>query len=246
MYQQQPVAMSITSQPSGPAESAVTGPIVAQRHAERSKRRAPLRTSISQVELRRRAWHMLPGLLPFLLPLIPHGERLSALDLTALCVYATIPTAIIVWKYRTIARPGERSWVAGVVGYPATVIGTLLLFPSRWEFAAVVLAVLAFGDGSATLGGLMFGKRRLPWNPGKSWIGLGCFVVIASPFAMLAYWWVAKPAVPFGLAAGCGIVAACLGAAAETLPSRINDNIRVGLAAAAGVVAANALLTGGL
>jgi dolichol kinase len=111
--------------------------------------------------------------------------------------------------------------------------------------------VLAFGDGSATLGGLLLGGPTLPWNEGKSWSGLACFVVFGSLAASLAYWGETHfnpealgPPVTLLTAVICGASAATASAIAESIPSRISDNIRVGVTAAVTVAIAHGLMVG--
>jgi dolichol kinase len=108
--------------------------------------------------------------------------------------------------------------------------------------------VLAFGDGSAYLGGKLLGGPRLPWNPDKSVAGSLSFVLIAAPMASLAYWNEARnpdgSSVPLLLAVLCGTAAAIVGSIAESWPTRITDNLRVGVAAAVSVVAAHFALAG--
>ena len=50
--------------------------------------------------------------------------------------------------------------------------------------------------------------------------------------------------IPFTTALWCAGAAVILAAIAESLPSRINDNIRVGAAAAVGVISMQAVLLG--
>jgi dolichol kinase len=141
--------------------------------------------------------------------------------------------------------------VAAVIGYAGSVLLTLLLFPAHAELGLTVLAVLAFGDGSATLGGKLFGGKRLPWNRDTTWAGLICFVCVGLPMAALVYWGetyfnpeTASEPVPISIALLCGGTATVIAALAESVPSRINDNIRVGLAASLAVVSVHALAVG--
>ena len=155
-------------------------------------------------------------------------------------------------RYRRIARLGDGERLAAILGYAGSVLVMLLAFPAQAELGLTVLAVLAFGDGSATLGGLLLGGPRLPWNPKKTWAGLASFLVIGAPLASVIYWGethfnteaLPPGGVPFTIALACGGAATLCAAIVESIPSRINDNIRVGLTAAATVVAAHAALVG--
>ncbi len=65
---------------------------------------------------------------------------------------------------RRLLRPEERErgFSAGIVIYPAVLIGVFVVFQSRLELAAGVWALMAVGDGMATVSGLAVGGPRLP------------------------------------------------------------------------------------
>ena len=91
---------------------------------------------------------------------------------------------------RALLRPEERAsrFSRGVVLYPAILLLTFIVFRSRLELAAGVWALLAVGDGMATLSGLVLRGPRLPWNRKKTWSGLAAFVL----FGTLASAWVIR------------------------------------------------------
>jgi dolichol kinase len=124
------------------------------------------------------------------------------------------------------------------------VLALLLLVPSAPELGLSVLGILAFGDGTATLVGLVVGGRRLPWNPAKSWAGLIAFVSASIPISALIYCGEAQPRIGYDQALACVAPAAMLAALAESIPSRINDNIRVGLAGAVTILITHAMFVG--
>ena len=134
-------------------------------------------------ELKRRFWHISPGFLAFGLLVIPHADPISAtLQLIILTCCLTIGMWIL-FGFRQIQRCGEGAGLGAVGGYALSVLGTSFLFPRHLELGLAVLAILAFGDGSATLLGSVFRGPRLPWNSGKSWIGLLGFVAVGSAMA---------------------------------------------------------------
>jgi len=199
---------------------------------------------LSPAEWRRRLLHMLPGLLPFVLWAVPHRDPLSW-DCTAWLALVIVGMGLLTaYRYRDIARPEEAVQPSTILGYTVPILLMLLLFPGQPEIGLTVLAVLSIGDGSATLGGLLIRGPRLPWNAEKTWAGSLCFVFLAAPFASLIYWGEAHPSVSFESAMICGGMAALAAAVSESLSSRINDNIRVGVAAALSLVAMNALVVG--
>lgn len=183
-------------------------------------------------EFWRKLLHMSPGLLPFTIGFVPHPERLDWISqavVTGLCVGLTL---VFLSLHRVVHRPGETNLLSTTLSYPATVIAAVLLFPEHVELTGVVVVVLAFGDGSAYIGGKLFGKRALPWNGEKTWFGTLSFVAVSAPLSALAYWILADGAGrDVGVAIACGTAAALAGAIAESLPVKLTDNLRVGVAA---------------
>lgn len=207
---------------------------------------------LTATEWRRRLWHASPGVLPFLLWAVPHRDPISP-TLQLIMILLVIGLAgHVFWRYRQIEREQDRERVSAVFGYALSVLVTLLAFPQHAELGLTVLAILAFGDGSATWGGLTFGGPRLPWNPRKTWSGLLSFLAVGIPLASVIYWGetyfnpesLEYQQVPFSTAVCCASVAVTLAALAESLPSRVNDNIRVGVASAVGLITMHALLLG--
>jgi phytol kinase len=195
---------------------------------------------LDRTEIRRRICHMLPGLLAFLLPLIPHPHPLPALALMRLTILASLLALGVILLFRAIARPDEQHCLLNVISYPAAIIAILLMFPGHPEFGSVVLVVLAFGDGSATLFGLLKRGRPLPWNAKKTWLGTLAFLFCATPLSALAYWQESRPHVSVGVALAIGVITTLIAGIVESIPLRVSDNFRVGLAAMFGVVAAHA------
>ncbi len=184
-------------------------------------------------ELKRRVWHFVPGLLPVVSCLYPHKDPISVtFQWIAVGLITGLSIAIAV-RYKTIVRRGETTKISSILGYSLSIFGTLMLFPAHAELAMAVTVILAFGDGSATLCGLALRGPRLPWNVDKRWSGLVAFVTVGATAATLAYWGESQPAASFAVAALCGCSAALVAGIVESLPSKINDNIRVGVVSAA-------------
>jgi uncharacterized protein (TIGR00297 family) len=126
----------------------------------------------------------------------------------------------------------EAGGSAGIVLYPLTVLLLILVFFRRLEVAAAAWGILAFGDGMATVCGMSFGRRKLPWNPAKSWIGSAAYVAFGTLAAAVLLIWTAPGQAyswPFALVAGGA--AALLAAALESLPQGLDDNLGVPLVA---------------
>jgi len=195
-------------------------------------------------EWRRRLLHLAPGVLPVVLLAIPHRDPLA---LFAQMVILTLILGISVFAVRAaglFVRNGERSWTISVVGYAAITLAMLLGFPGQPELGLAVTVIIAFGDGSATLAGLLVRGRRLPWNRDKSWAGLTAFLVFSIPLATIAYWAEARPGVPISIALACVTPAALAAALVETLDVTVNDNVRVGITAALTIVFTQNLFVG--
>ena len=183
-------------------------------------------------ELRRRLLHMTPGLLPLLLWLYPHSYPEWELPVRVWVCGLAIGLAFFgLRRGREVERAGESAhgWNDSVLWYSFSVIGALAIAPDHPEYCLMVLTILALGDGSATLGGKLIGGPRLLWNHDKTWTGLLCFWIAGSAISTLAYWGEVPNATFAGSLRAAAIVTAAA-ALAESLPLKLNDNLRVGLA----------------
>jgi phytol kinase len=180
-------------------------------------------------EIRRRLLHMLPGFLPFVLWFIPHPDPWGPIlaDMVLLITVAIVVPAL--WRFSAFSRPGERDGRSSILGYALPILAALCLFRGREEIGMMTLAILAFGDGSATLGGMTLGGHRLPWNVQKSVTGLVCFLVFGGFTATVVFWGESRPGISWTQAAMVGGGATLVAAFAESVRSRINDNLRVGV-----------------
>ncbi len=139
---------------------------------------------------------------------------------------------------RAIFRPEDvrRGIPAGILVYPTAVLLLVLVFRSRLDIVAAAWAILAVGDGAATLVGRRSGSTRIPWNRDKSWEGTAAFMLFGGAASVLLCWWtqpnVAAPA-PVWFVLGAPVLAAIAAAFVETIPVRLDDNLSVPLAAGA-------------
>src|SRR5262249_61232198 len=131
----------------------------------------------------------------------------------------------------------------GILLYPLAVLLLILLFPSRLDIAGAGWAILALGDGTATLVGRAAASGRwgslqgaLGWNPDKTIAGTTAFIVCGALGGIAIAWWV-RPAVTPPPAPAFTILAPPAPAAAarvpRTAPARLDDNISVPATAAA-------------
>src|SRR5262249_54129079 len=89
-------------------------------------------------------------------------------------------------------------------------------------------AILAVGDGAATLVGSSVTSPRLPWNPEKSTAGTLAFVVLSAIAGIGLAWWTRPaisphPSMTFVIAAPA--IAAIVAARVETIPPRPESNV---------------------
>jgi len=126
----------------------------------------------------------------------------------------------------------ERPWTSGILLYPIAVLALILVFRSRLDLAAIAWAILAAGDGAATLVGVHMPVGPLPWNRRKSVGGLTAFVAAGGAAAVGMTWWL-SPGTPDTWQLAVPLAAAILSGLAETVPVDLDDNITVAVIAAA-------------
>ena len=207
-------------------------------------------------ELRRKAVHVAMGgfalLLRWLTPWQAAACALAALLFNLLLLHRL--------TRRSLLRDAEvgRGYSPGIALYPVAVLALVLVFRDRLELAAAAWALLAFGDGMATVAGVTLGGPRLPWNRGKSWAGFLAFVLWGTAAAAFLVRWVQGGVLGGGfrghvgasflptdgslgqpglLIAGC-LAAALLAALAESMRTGIDDNILVPLVGGSALYAA--------
>lgn len=198
-------------------------------------------TAIPAAEWKRKAVHVGSGFFALLLPVLSWQEA-------ALAAVAALAFNLFVLPRlggRALLREDEagRTHSLGIVLYPGVVLALILLFHGRLEVAAAGWAFLAFGDGAATLAGMALAGPRLPWNRGKSAAGLAAYVLFGGASAAVLYGFVRGSAASAGEIA-CVFGAALVGAAVESLPSELNDNLLAPLVGAGTLAALLATLPG--
>jgi uncharacterized protein (TIGR00297 family) len=138
---------------------------------------------------------------------------------------------------RRLYRPIDeaRGFPLGIVVYPFAVLLLILIFPSRLDIVAAAWAILAFGDGVATLVGRRVPTSPLPWNHEKTVGGTVAFVMVGGAAGVALACWT-RPAVnpmpPLWFDIAGPIVAAIVAALVETIPVRLDDNVSVPASAA--------------
>jgi len=174
-------------------------------------------------EVLRKSLHIALGLCIVTLRFLPWTVTASIAAAAALSNWLLLHRIV----GKRVARH-ERGYDAGIVLYPIAVCLLIIVFRNAIVFAAAIWAILAFGDGFATLAGKTIRGPRLPWNEEKTWSGFAAFIAFGSIGVECSYllfgvrpilWLV------IGITAVCAIV--------ESLPLHVDDNFTVPLAGAA-------------
>ncbi len=208
-------------------------------------------------EIPRKAVHIAMGAFALLLRVLTPGTA-------ALCACAALGFNFFLLHpltKRSLLRGSEkeRGYSLGIVLYPAAVLALIVVFRHRLELAAATWGLIAFGDGMAALIGTTLRGPKLPWNPAKTWSGFAAFVLwgtAASAFLLRftqhgaldsPKHWIGPSFLAIGpsgphfepsfLILGC-LAAAALAGFAESLPTKIDDNILVPLVGGAALYAA--------
>jgi len=174
------------------------------------------------------------------------GSGLFALLLRTLTWWQAAAAAMTALAFNIIALPliggrrlyrpvdEARGFPLGILLYPLSVLLLILIFPNRLDIVAAAWAILAFGDGMATLVGQRLAARGanapLSWNRDKTIGGTAAFIVFGGAAAVALELWTRPavvPAPPLTFAIAAPIAAAIVAAFIETIPSRLDDNISV-------------------
>jgi dolichol kinase len=193
-------------------------------------------------EWNRRLLHVAPGVFPYLYHFFPQADPLQSWSLWVVTGTCAAGAAGALGFARWFRRRGEHDWAVSVLSYVLIVLLLVWLFPDRTEIACGVVCIIAFGDGFASLVGILVGGPRLPWNAAKSWAGSAAFVAGSLPLSALAFWLQSDPAITPANALACVAPAVGLGVVVESLPLPINDNICVGLIAGTALIATDVLV----
>ena len=182
-------------------------------------------------------------LLAFLFPRLTWGQAAGCALLLML-----FNTLILPWLEIDVSKQSPAGSMidqaGGLILYPASVLILILLYPHHLHVAAAAWAMMALGDGMATLAGLpvslqVTGGRPgamwrrplaavLPWSKGKTWAGFVGFVAAGTTGAYILTRWIDSAIAPGWTLIVCA-AAALLCAVIESLPLALDDNITVPL-----------------
>jgi uncharacterized protein (TIGR00297 family) len=116
----------------------------------------------------------------------------------------------------------------GIVLYPISVLALIALYHNHLHIAAAAWAIMALGDGMATVVGEALRGPVLPWNWQKTWPGFISFAVAGTVGAYLLTRWIAPEIPPPRTLTVCA-AASLLGAVLESIPIPLDDNVTVPL-----------------
>jgi len=102
------------------------------------------------------------------------------------------------------------------------------LYRNHLHIAAAAWAIMALGDGMATVVGEALRGSALPWNRQKTWSGFISFAVAGTVGAYVLARWIAPEIPPDKTLMVCA-AASLLGAVVESIPIFLDDNLTVPL-----------------
>ena len=179
----------------------------------------------------RKIVHMSMLIFAFLLPYLTWTQAAGCALLALLFNVVVLPRLGADLRKSPASAPGGAVWT-GIVIYPISVLALILLYRHDLHIAGATWAILALGDGTASVTGGALRGPALPWNHQKTWSGFLGFIVAGTAGAYVLTRWVA-PAVAPDIALRICVATAVVGAIVESLPVRLDDNATVPLVAGA-------------
>jgi uncharacterized protein (TIGR00297 family) len=197
-----------------------------------TSRQSPGGAKAEHSETARQIVHMTMGGFALLLAWLTWWQAIALAALAVAFNLVVLPRIA-----RGLFRPGDAARpLHGIVLYPIAVLLLLLAFPRRPDIVAAAWAILAFGDGSATLAGRAIDGPRWPWNREKTLAGSATFAIAGGAAGVFLAWWcrgAVHPASAVAFAIAAPLAAALVAAAVETIPVRLDDNLTVAFSAGA-------------
>jgi uncharacterized protein (TIGR00297 family) len=188
---------------------------------------------LSPREAKRKLLHIFVGAFAFLLRFLSWPQAVLMAAAAFLFNWQILPRV----GGKSLWRGAEQAqgYPLGILLYPLSVLGLILVFRDALWMAAAVWGILALGDGMASLVGLGFGGPHLPWNLRKGWFGLLSFVLFGTLGASILMVWTKQ--LPLGESFSPGVLGlafplALVLALVESVPTTLDDNFTVPLAGA--------------
>lgn len=142
----------------------------------------------------------------FIVTLLYIASELVRLRGTNIPVFSTL-------TWRAAIKPELYEFITAPIIYAIAIMISLILFPSPINYASI--AILALGDGFATLFGKKFGRTTFPFNKGKQVEG-SFFGFLFAFMGALAF---VNPTQ--------ALIASAIGMSVESLPTPVSDNLTV-------------------
>lgn len=163
----------------------------------------------------------------FLLPFLTWAQAAGAALLALLFNLVLLPKLDVDLRKRSEDDASSGVWT-GIVVYPVSVLVLILLYRSNMGVVAAVWAIMALGDGMASVVANVLGGAALPWNREKTWTGFLGFLGAGTVGAYALARWMA-PTEPAQPVLAISAATAVVGAVVESLPIRLDDNVSVPL-----------------
>lgn len=122
-------------------------------------------------------------------------------------------------------------WDPGLISYPLSVLIMSLIFWEDQFFIVVGWGAMAFGDPAAQYIGSRYGRKKIPWNQDKTYLGSLAFLIASGLGTVLLLKLVPQEIIPSEWSLMILLVAMLAATLAESLPGTINDNLLVPLVA---------------
>lgn len=175
----------------------------------------------------RKLVHMSMLAFAFLLPILTWEQAAGCAVLALLFNVFLLPRLAVDLRKKPDQTGAASIWT-GIVLYPISVLALILLYRHCLHVAASAWAIMALGDGMASVAGESLRGPALPWNREKTWSGFMAFVMAGAIGAYTLTRWV-TPAVPAEKALAVSALGALVGALVESVPIRLDDNVSVPL-----------------
>ncbi len=179
----------------------------------------------------RKIVHMSMLIFAFLLPYLTWQQAAGCALLALLFNVAVLPRMGADFRKSPVSAPGAGVWT-GIIIYPISVLALILFYRHEMYVAAAAWAIMALGDGTASIAGGALRGPALPWNRAKTFSGFLSFVVAGTAGAYVLMRWVG-PAIAPEIALRICAAGAIVGAVVESLPVRLDDNATVPLVSGA-------------
>ena len=179
----------------------------------------------------RKIVHMSMLIFAFLLPYLTWTQAAGCALLALLFNVLVLPRLGGDLRKSPGGVPGSGVWT-GIVIYPISVLVLILLYRHDLRIVGPTWAIMALGDGMASVTGGALRGPALPWNREKTWSGFLGFIVAGTAGAYVLTRWMA-PAVAPDVALRICAATALVGAIVESAPVRLDDNATVPLVSGA-------------